>query len=34
MYDYREAIKEDIRNYIIKNTDWEEHTNRKAPRGF
>ena len=28
MYDYREAIKEDIRNYIIKNTDWEEHTNR------
>lgn len=28
MCDYREAIKEDIRNYIIKNTDWEEHTNR------
>lgn len=28
MYNYREALKEDIRNYIIENTDYEERTDR------
>lgn len=28
MYNYQEALKEDIRNYIIENTDYEGHTDR------